>query len=170
MTLGDLQARLRVDVVTGSCYWIDATKHHRNLIGKPAGHATRNARKDRLIWVIKLGGRIYKRAHIVFFVANGNWPNLIDHIDGNSLNDAAANLREATITQNNWNHATRRKSSTAPMGVRVMPSGRFQVRVACHKQTIYKTFAVLADAQNFYDAKRKELYGAYYRGSSTAKP
>lgn len=163
LTVDQILSRLNVDVQTGVCRWIDATKHHQNLIGEIAGGARSNSR-GKSYWVIKLGGIPYKRAQIVLMVSTGTWPTeTVDHINGNSLDDRSANLRHATWTQNAWNHKKRAKKTDLPMGVRMPPNSKgFQARIACNKKTyhlgVYSTPELAHEA---YRAKRLELFGEF---------
>jgi hypothetical protein len=163
LTVDKIFSRLDVDIESGVCRWVDATKHHRNLIGEIAG-GVRGGRSGKAYWVIKLDGTPYKRAQIVLTVSTGVWPNeTVDHINGNSLDDRSVNLRHATWTQNAWNHKKRAKRSDLPMGVRVPPNSKgFQARVACNKKTyhlgVYSTPELAHEA---YRAKRLELFGEF---------
>lgn len=161
-TLEQLKARLHVDVVAGAVTWIDATKQHVGLNGKVAGSPRAN-HCGKQYWHVKVNGQPIKRSHIVFLFATGRWPVLqIDHINGNSLDDRISNLREASPTQNAWNHKTRAKASTCPMGVRKLPSGRFQARIAVEKRKVcIGTFDSEIQAEQAYQQKRKELFGEY---------
>lgn len=162
LQVDEVLRRLDVDLNDGRCYWIDPSPQHAGLISQEAGYARWNERRDRRYWMISLAGIQYKRAYIVFLVAKGYWPEMIDHADGNPLNDHPSNLREATLTQNNWNHRGRRKKDPTPMGIRTMPNGRFQARIALNKKSLcLGTFDTLATAHAVYSAKRKELYGAF---------
>lgn len=158
-----LRTRISVDVRLGLVSWIDATKHHRPLNGGQAGSVGKNTSTEKCYWRIKINGLAIKRSHIVFLFANGRWPELqIDHINGNSLDDRIENLREATPTQNAWNHKAKAKKSDLPMGVRALPSGRFQVRITCNKVVHHiGPFDSLDLAQSAYQQKRKEMFGAY---------
>jgi hypothetical protein len=161
-TLEYLMRRLAVDVAAGTAVWIDATPQHVGLNGRPAGSA-RMSHNGKRYWHIKVDGKALKRSHIVFLFAHGRWPvDQIDHINGDSLDDRGANLREATPMQNAWNHQRRAKRSSCPMGVRRMESGRFQARIACNKRTVYLgTFATEHEATQAYQQQRKELFGEY---------
>jgi len=161
-TLGQLKARLHVDVVAGAVTWIDATKQHVGLNGKVAGGPRAN-HCGKQYWHVKVNSQPIKRSHIVFLFATGRWPvHQIDHINGDSLDDRISNLREASQTQNAWNHKTRAKTSTCPMGVRKLPSGRFQARIAVEKRKVcIGTFDSEIQAEQAYQQKRKELFGEY---------
>lgn len=158
-----LKTRINVDVEAGRVYWIDATKFHASLNGMEAGSPRTNSRHDKNYWYVKLDSKALKRSHLVFLFLNGRWPDLqIDHINGDSLDDRASNLREATATQNAWNHKTRRKRSTTPMGVRLLRSGKYQARIAVNKQQIVIGLFETPDmAAQAYQQKRKEFFNEY---------
>lgn len=162
-SLSYLKTRVRVDVEAGRVFWIDATKHHANLIGQEAGSARRSSHGTKRYWYVKVDSRPIKRSHLVFLFATGQWPvEQVDHINGDSLDDRRANLREATPTQNAWNHKTRRKQASTPMGVRRTASGRFQARIGFNKQQIVIGVFETPDlAATAYQQKRKELFNDF---------
>ena len=157
-----LKTRIRVDVDAGKVFWIDATKHHKRLNGTEAG-TPRKTHHGKSYWHVKVDSYPLKRSHLVFLFATGKWPTLqIDHINGNSLDDRTANLREATATQNAWNHKGRAKKTGLPMGIREIPSGKYQARIARDKKTIHiGLFATIEQAVSAYQNKRKELFGEF---------
>lgn len=126
----------RINPKTGRIYWLDVSKFHSRLNGSEAG-CPRPSRSGKAYWIVKVGGKPYRRSHIIFAITRDRWPSQqIDHINGDSLDDRPGNLREATQTQNAWNHKRRAKRSTLPMGVRAL-GGRFQARIAVNRQTLY---------------------------------
>lgn len=161
LTVAEIEARLIVDCEAGRCFWRDPTKYHKDLFGKEAGRARTSG--GQAYWVIKLNGIPYKRSQIVLTVATGMWPSqVVDHVNGDKLDDRSVNLRHATVMQNNWNHKTRRKKASTPMGVRALPSGRFQARIAfMHRQIAIGTFPSYTEAEAAYQTKRKELFNDY---------
>lgn len=150
----------RVDAKNGRVYWKIPSKFHNELAGEEAGTNKRH-HTGKHYRVIRYKGCAYKRAYFIFLVAKGEWPDLIDHIDGDSLNDKPSNLRKTTPLENSWNHATHRKDSSLPRGIRKFPNGRFQARVRCDGITTYKTFPTLRKAERFYVDLRKNLFGEH---------
>jgi len=45
----------------------------------------------------------YYEHHLVWFYVTGQWPQELDHKDGDRANNAFSNLRECTRTENNFN-------------------------------------------------------------------
>lgn len=158
-----LAKRISVDANKGVARWIDATKYHSRLNGRIAGSKRLGTSSRKYYWHIKIDGIHIKRSHIVFLFANGRWPSeQIDHINGSSLDDRIENLREVNQIQNAWNHKGRTKSSGLPMGVRQLPSGKYQARITCNKK-VYQigSFCSLQQAVSAYQTKRKEMFGDY---------
>lgn len=157
-----LLARMNVYAESGKIYWKDATKYHSRLNGKEAGCARKSA-SGKYYWYVTFDSKPIKRSQIILALATGRWPTeCVDHINGDSLDDRACNLRHASIQQNAWNHKRRRKLSKLPMGVRQTKNGRFQARIAVHKQTKYLgVFPTHQAASAAYQAARKESFGDF---------
>lgn len=150
-----------IDLEVGRFVWRKPPKCHPRMLGKEAGGPRPNSHNDKIYWVIRIGGTGYKRGRLVFFAANGRWPApCLDHINGDSLDDRLANVREATITENAQNHKRRARRIALPMGVRLIAgSGNYQARISFNgKQHHLGAFATPAEAHAEYLAKRKEFY------------
>jgi len=152
----------RLDLEEGRIFWRLPPKNHARLLGSEAGCARVSA-SGKAYWHVKIDGRAYKRANLIFCAVYGRWPSpLCDHKDGDSLNDRPGNLREATVLQNAWNHKHRARRIDLPMGVRHMASGRFEARIGhCGKQVHLGAYDTPQQAAEIYAAKRKELFGEY---------
>ena len=153
---------LLVDQGSGRCLWVRPPKNHPRMIGKEAGYY-RLSRGGKRCCYIKKDKYGIKRGWLIFLWANSRWPSpCLDHINGDSENDSINNIREASVTQNAWNHKWRSKSSCLPMGVRHTASGRYQARIAYNKKMIHLgSFDTPTQAQQVYINKRKELYGEF---------
>lgn len=154
--------RLLVDCDAGRVYWKDATKHHRNLVGKEAG-CCRPHHSGKKYWIVKIDGIPYRRAQLILTVLTGVWPkDTVDHMNGDSLDDRAANLRHATTLQNAWNHKKRKRGVDLPMGIRRLSSGRYQARLVVNKRMNYLgAFATLKEAVAVYKRARTQHFGEF---------
>ena len=59
----------------------------------------------------------YKQHRLIFLYHYGYLPNMIDHTDGNKLNNNIENLRECTPSQNQYNSKIRSDSKSGIKGV-----------------------------------------------------
>lgn len=73
----------------------------RRAVGEPVGFSV-CPKGYAMVYV--LGGK-YKRSRIIYSLCKGPIPDgyVIDHVDGNRLNDHPDNLRACTYQQNAWN-------------------------------------------------------------------
>lgn len=99
---------------------------------------------------------------------------VVDHIDGNTLNNTRANLRVCTPEENRFNQAGRRnKPNGLPKGVFIDTRSRKYLcaRIGFKDKLIhvgmFKTVASAATAYNFFAS---ELYGEFARMNTEAIP
>lgn len=72
--------------------------------GKVAGYASKYGEKDLYYLQIRIKGTLFLGHRLAWFYVEGVWPEkLIDHEDGNGLNNKWENLREATPISNGRN-------------------------------------------------------------------
>lgn len=162
-TVERLRELFDYDCERGSLVWKVISKYHREKLGTEAGTPVPN-QSGKIYITVAIDGRRFKRSRIIFALANGRWPqDTIDHINGISTDDRLCNLREATITENAWNHKFRARRIDLPMGVRlVVSSGRYQARIACNKRMHHLgCYATPEEASAVYQNARKEYFGAF---------
>jgi hypothetical protein len=150
----------RVDFDAGKIYWRSPPKERPDLLDREAGAPTGDARKR--YWGVGIDGRrSVKRGHIVYLAALGVWPlPMLDHINGDSLDDRLVNLRIATAAENAQN--VRARPRDLPQGVSRSASGQFRARIRHNGRLIWLGIFRTPDlAAAAYLAKRKELFGAF---------
>lgn len=163
ITAEELRSRLQYDQDTGEMTWMKPPKWHPDLLGKLAGRAAKSTAKK---WyhVIQLNGKKYKRSRLSVLWMTGEFPSqMIDHINGNSLDDRWANLRCASSLENARNLKSTTKAANLPMGVRMLPSGRFCSRITINKRlTTIGTFDTVEQAHCAYLTARRQHFGEFH--------
>jgi hypothetical protein len=111
---------------------------------------------------------IYRKpilAHrLAWAMTTGEWPeNDIDHIDRNRDNNAFANLREATRSQNLGNSGLKTTNTSGFKGVCFFkPKGLWRARITFNYREIHIGYFASPEAANkAYEAKAKELFGEF---------
>lgn len=82
----------------------------------------------------------YKAHRLVYFMATTNDPGLfdVDHIDGNTSNNAIENLRIATRSQNSSNRSKSKLNTSGIKGVyKVNNSSKWKVQICFNYHTYY---------------------------------
>lgn len=119
--IGDL---LRCDFDAGRLFWLPRSL---SLFSNARSFATWNSRyagKEAITYVDPHGykcGRLFDKpikAHrAIWALATGEWPEAIDHINGNRTDNRLANLRAVTTAENNRNVRQRRDNASGVTGV-----------------------------------------------------
>lgn len=81
----DIQQMLNYDPSTGHLTW--RVKRPHVQAGDIAGYVNAAGRQ------IGIDGRSYQADKIAWYHTHGEWPNKLQHIDGNKLNNALNNLK-----------------------------------------------------------------------------
>lgn len=155
ITQDHLKELLEYDPETGRFTWLKKPNKYSNIkIGTVADkfHAGYND--------ISINNKRYKSHRLVWLYLYGEFPaDLVDHIDGDTLNNRPDNLRLATKSSNNWNRICNTNSSTGVKGVRLHKSGKYEARLMCNGISYYLgVFITLEEAKNAVAAKREDLH------------
>lgn len=84
-------------------------KRSEQFVGKPAGYIDKSG-----YGYLKIGSRRVSLHRLAWLHFYGKWPeHEVDHIDGNTSNNAIANLRDVPHIVNSQNHRQHYSTSTA---------------------------------------------------------
>lgn len=85
-----------------------------------------------------LSGRLYLAHRLAWFHETGEWPEYVDHIDRNKLNNRIDNLRSCTVQENNWNLPDNPRNTSGIRGVSWdRPSGKWMATIRGEGKTRY---------------------------------
>lgn len=88
---------------------------------------------------------------------------MVDHKDGNGLNNTLSNLRLCSHIQNCMNSASR-GNKTGYKGVTLLHSGKFVAGIKHNGKTIHLgTFILVKDAALAYDDAARKYFGEFAR-------
>ena len=154
-----LKEVLHYDPDKGVFIWIKVSKYHREKMFKQAGGIQRD-RQGRPHITIGIDGKLYQAHRLAFLYILGYFPETVDHMNGNPLDNRFSNLREVSSAENRENHAKRKKKSGLPLGVKKKSKTRYVARITINGKTLElgSFCSPEAASQAYLKAKRKYHY------------
>jgi hypothetical protein len=158
LTADELRRLLSYDPERGDFRWLVFRNNRvrdREIAGGLSGYG---------YWQIKLNKRLYRAHRLAWLYVHGQWPSGgLDHIDGNPLNNAIANLREATDSQNQHNQGKRRNNTSGYKGVyRPHYSDKWRAQIYINGKGIaLGSFDTPEDAATAYSVAAKRYHGDF---------
>lgn len=153
------------DFENGKVFWKTPAHNFQRLIGKEAGYASKE-RGGNFRWKVLCRGHLLQRSRLMYFVYHNKIPSmLIDHINGDSLDDRISNLREADVAQNGWNsnHAHKTINPHLPRGVFIGPNyKRYRAAIQVRRKAIILGYFDTPElASQAYQDARKKYFGEF---------
>lgn len=122
---------LECDPLKGKLFWLERTptlvNESKNRSAEHICAQWNSVRVGKEAFINKsshgyLRGSLYNKryyAHrVIWAMVNLEWPrNLIDHVNGNKMDNRIDNLREATTAQNSWNQGISKSNTSGYKGV-----------------------------------------------------
>ncbi len=113
------------DEVTGKLFWKPRNEVWFKTKESCKRWNTKHAGKECFNTLNKVSGYKYGRVldnryythRLVWFMVKGYWPQNIDHIDGNKLNNVLVNLRDVSKQENSKNQKLRVTNTSGTQGV-----------------------------------------------------
>lgn len=129
-------------------------------VGDVAGFPTKENR-----WRLKIEGVVYTGGRVAWALSYGEWPTvLVDHKDGDALNNRLFNLRLATNQQNAQNGRVRRTGLKGATWNKAAMSWAAQIRWQGRNKHLGLFLSEQA-AHEAYCAAAADLYGEFARAA-----
>ncbi|MBE8590727.1 HNH endonuclease [Pseudomonas sp. MAFF 301449] len=127
--------------------------------GTPAGSVNCDGR----LW-IRVDGKRYLAHRLAWLYVTGAWPaDQIDHRDTDKSNNAWANLRECSYSQNKMNISAQGNNKLGLKNIHQIRNGSFKVSIGREGVYHQKIFKTIPEAKAWADQKRAELHGEFMR-------
>jgi HNH endonuclease len=148
---------------TGKFTW-RVNRIHGGKVGDEVGHVHRFPRTGRVVYRIYFDGRYYKASVLAWFYMTGEWPTkMVDHIDGDTLNNRWRNLRLATASQNAMNSKRPRSNTSGHKGV-FIDRGRIRAAIKVDGKKLYLGhFETVEEAAAAYQNAALKYFGEFAR-------
>lgn len=109
----EINRRVRYEPMTGRFYWkIDIGGN-----GGMTGDEILNRKCGRGYLRMRICGRSYTLHRIAWLISKSEWPDQIDHIDHNRVNNIISNLRAVNNAQNQRNSKLDKRNTSGVHGV-----------------------------------------------------
>lgn len=136
------------DPQDGSFKWRKTTCS-RAIAGKKAGYTRTNSGSGKSYHVIGLNNNKYFGGNVAWLLYYKKWPSgIVDHLDGNGLNNRINNLQEKTIAENRKNVRLCCKNKTGISGVHFsVKSNIYRAQIGNNRKKIN-----LINSKDFFEA------------------
>src|SRR5258708_6676719 len=149
---------------TGLFYW--AVKPNRDVA---AGARTGSKSADGAL-LIRIEGKLYRAHRLAWLYVHGEWPKVIDHINGEPSDNRLANLRDCSQKQNTWNMRAHRDNSSGVKGASFCQRRQLWFARICRDGRSHHLgyFSTVERASDAYDAAARRLHGEFARTNEVA--
>lgn len=148
------------DYQDSELYWKKSGKGRK--FGVPAGYVINGYRQ------IGVNNKPYYTHRLIFLFHHGYLPKFLDHIDGDKSNNNINNLREATLSQNQWNRKKNKSHNGKPTSSKFKgvslhkASGKWLAQIQIDgKNKRLGLFTSELDAANAYNRAATEAFGKF---------
>jgi hypothetical protein len=120
-----LAAVISYNPETGELHWKHRADRDDQWNARCAGKRAFTSVQSRGYHSGGVDGHTFIAHRVAWAIYYGKWPqNQIDHLDGNKRNNRIANLRDASVVENNRNMPVSKRNATGVLGVVWLPQRR----------------------------------------------
>lgn len=153
LSIERLRQVLRYEPDTGNFYWI-----HRDTDQKKLGLNASIVRSHGYLNIC-IDSNYYYTHRLAWFYAHGEWPKVIDHIDGDKTNNSLENLRSVNQKCNVQNVLKTRKHNKSGVLGAIKSKYGFYARLTNQGKQIYLGhYKTAEEAHNVYLKAKRELH------------
>jgi hypothetical protein len=107
----------------------------------------------------------YRAHRLAWLYVHGEWPELLDHVNGDPADNRLSNLRLCTVAENTQNRKRHRNNASGYKGVTFHKMSRkWEVCImAFGKKEYLGLYSTAEKAAAVYDAAAQELHGEFAR-------
>jgi hypothetical protein len=115
---------------------------------------------------VRVFGKRKNNHRLIFMMHHNYFPQIVDHIDGNILNNKIENLRAASIAENNWNSKISKNNTSGVKNVswnKKKKSWVAYIRIGKDKKKFIGLFKDLDLARLAVEEARNKYHGEFAR-------
>lgn len=161
LTQARIKELLNYDELTGVFTWVVNRKGRYGKIGHIAGTLAMRGSIH-----IMVDGKKRLAHRLAWLYIYGIFPiDMIDHIDGNPINNKITNLRECNVSENGRNRLAQKNNTSGFKGVTWHKTrGKWRSSMMLNRKSIHiGHFDSANQASIAYEAYTKEIYREFYR-------
>jgi len=145
ITQKELKQLLHYNPDTGVFIWlrrdIDAGGFNTQFAGKIAGTVHLAKHNGKRYIRIRIVGKVIEAHRLAYLYMTGDWPDEIDHANGNGIDNCWSNISFANRLQNARNQRLRSDNTSGVSGITWMkPLNKYRVRIGAHYLGVYANF------------------------------
>lgn len=129
VTPDEVRTLLRYEPETGKLYWLPRYAGWSGFNALHAGKEAFTAVDSGGYRIGSIKDKRYRAHRVVWAIVHGEWPDHIDHINGDRQDNRIENLRSVTSAENRKNTKRYARNSTGVVGVKVHRDGGYSAYI-----------------------------------------